>query len=220
MRTIRITGKGNLKIHPDITRITITLTGLYKDYAEALQRSSEDTEKLKDIVSVFGFERKDLKTVNFSVDTEYESYRENNEYKQRFAGYRYRHTMKIDFESDNDRLGKILYSLGNSALNPEFSISYTVKDQEAAKNSLLEKAVADANQKALVLTNAAGVSLKEIISVDYSRAELNMEIRPMNRMMAFSKTTADFDTEEKLSMDIEPDDISVSDTVTIVWEIV
>ena len=42
----------------------------------------------------------------------------------------------------------------------------------------------------------------------------------MNRMMAFSKTTADFDTEEKLSMDIEPDDISVSDTVTIVWEIV
>ena len=81
MRTIRITGKGNLKIHPDITRITITLTGLYKDYAEALRRSSEDTEKLKDIVSVFGFERKDLKTVNFSVDTEYESYRENNEYR-------------------------------------------------------------------------------------------------------------------------------------------
>lgn len=219
MKTIRITGKGNLKIRPDMTRITITLTGLYKDYAETLLRSSEDTEKLKDTVSIFGFERNDLKTIDFSVDTEYESYRENNEYKQRFAGYRYRHVMKIEFDSDNERLGKILYSLGNSTLNPEFSISYTVKDPEAAKNRLLEKAVVDAKEKALVLTEAAGITLKDIISVDYSRSEPNMEVRPMNRVMAFSKATADFNNDESLSMNIEPENISVSDTVTIVWEI-
>ena len=217
MRTIRITGKGNLKIHPDITRITVTLTGIYKDYSETLLRSSEDTEKLKEMLSLFGFKRTDPKTVDFSVDTEYESYRENNEYRQRFAGYRYRHVIKIEFDSDNDRLGKILGSLAKSELNPEFTISYTVKDSEAAKNSLLAKAVDDAKQKALVLTNAAGVALKDIVSVDYSRAELNMEVRPMNRMVTLSKTSAAADN--GLSMDIEPDDISVSDTVTIVWEI-
>ena len=49
MRTIRVTGKGNLKIRPDMTKITTTLTEVCKEYAQALKRSSEDTEKLKEI---------------------------------------------------------------------------------------------------------------------------------------------------------------------------
>lgn len=44
MRTIRVTGKGQIKVHPDMTRITMTLTGLYKEYGETLRRSSEDTQ--------------------------------------------------------------------------------------------------------------------------------------------------------------------------------
>ena len=38
MRTIRVTGKGQIKVKPDMTRITITLEGLYPDYAETLRR--------------------------------------------------------------------------------------------------------------------------------------------------------------------------------------
>ncbi len=45
-----------------------------------------------------------------------------------------------------------------------------------------------------------------------------MEVRPMNSMM-MRKISAD-NTEDGYSMDMEPDDISVSDTVTVVWEIV
>lgn len=29
MRTIRVTGKGQIKVKPDMTRITITLEGMY-----------------------------------------------------------------------------------------------------------------------------------------------------------------------------------------------
>ena len=71
MRTIRVTGKGQIKVKPDMTRITITLEGLYPDYAETLRRSSEDTDSLKDVLSAFGFERTELKTLSFNVDTEY-----------------------------------------------------------------------------------------------------------------------------------------------------
>ena len=49
MRTIRVTGKGQLKVKPDTTRITMTLAGLYEEYDETLRRSSADTEVLKDI---------------------------------------------------------------------------------------------------------------------------------------------------------------------------
>ena len=169
MKTIRVTGKGKIKVHPDMTRITMTLEGLWPQYGDALKHSSEDTETLKNLLEPFGFERKDLKTLNFSVDPEYEGYQEKNVYKQRLIGYRFRHMMKVEFDSDNERLGKVLYALANNkAVTPEFRISYTVKDPEASKNLLLAAAVKDSKCKAKVLSEAAGVVLKELQSIDYS----------------------------------------------------
>ena len=55
MRTIRVTGKGTLKLRPDTTRISISLEGLFPEYSETLRRSSEDTERIKDLLARFGF---------------------------------------------------------------------------------------------------------------------------------------------------------------------
>lgn len=218
MKTIRVTGKGQLKVKPDTTRITMTLEGRYPEYSETLRHSSEDTEVLKDVLSRFGFDRSDLKTLNFSVDTEYESYREREAYKQRFVGYRFSHVMKVEFPSDNQRLGRILYALANCNVSPEFRISYTVKDPEAAKNALLGKAVVDAKEKASVLTQAGGVMLKSIQNIDYSWGEIDFEYSPMDRMLG-AKACKPLMATQSYDMDIEPDDIDVSDTVTIIWEI-
>ncbi len=217
MRTIRVTGKGRIKVKPDMTRLTITLEGTFKDYAETLSRSSKDTESLKDLMCEFGFERSDLKTLSFSVDTEYESYREKDIYKNRFVGYKFVHILKLEFESDNERLGKIVYALANSDIHPEFRISYTVKDPEAAKNELLGKAVKDAKAKAIVLSAASEVTLKDIHNIDYSWGEINFDVSPMRDSMILESRC--ITTSESYDMDIEPDDIEVTDTVTVIWEI-
>ena len=221
MRTILVTGKGQIKVRPDTTRITISLEGTWPEYGETLRHSSQDTERLKDVLSAFGFERSDLKTLNFNVETEYESYKDKGTYKQRLIGYKFTHMMKVEFPSDNDRLGKVLYALANCPLKPEFRLSYTVSDPEAAKNDLLGKAVTDAKEKASVLTQAAGVTLKDIQSIDYSWGEIDFEYRPMNRMLMADEYLARPMAAESPSydMDIEPDDIEVSDTVTVLWEI-
>ena len=221
MRTIRVTGKGQIKVKPDTTRITISLEGTWPEYGETLRHSSQDTERLKDVLSAFGFDRSDLKTLNFNVETEYESYQDRGTYKQRFIGYRFTHMMKVEFPSDNDRLGKVLYALANCPLKPEFRLSYTVSDPEAAKNDLLGKAVTDAKEKASVLTQAAGVTLKDIQSIDYSWGEIDFEYRPMNRMLMADEYLARpmLGKSAGYDMDIEPDDIEVSDTVTVLWEI-
>ena len=219
MRTIRVTGKGQIKVKPDMTRITMTVEGLYKEYGETLRRSSEDTEALKDVLSGFGFERSDLKTLSFSVDTEYESYKDRDgSYKQRFVGYKFNHMMKVEFPSDNDRLGKVLYALAHCPVRPEFRISYTVKDPEATKNLLLGKAVTDAKEKANVLTQAGGVKLKDIQSIDYSWGEIDFEYRPMRGDVLMECCEAPM-MAKSYALDIEPDDIEVSDTVTVVWDI-
>ena len=69
-----------------------------------------------------------------------------------------------------------------------------------------------------MLSDAAGVRLLELQSIDYSWDEINFEVAPMRQMSAkmMADSTAEYGTYD---MDIEPDDIEVTDTVTLVWEI-
>ena len=217
-RTIRVTGKGTIKLRPDVTRLTITLSGHEKEYADTVERSSRDTEALAAAITPLGFDRSALKTLSFDVNARYEGINDKNgNYRRVFKGYEFSHVLKLEFPFDNDLLGRILHALAHSSVDAEFDISYTVKDREAAKNELLGKAVADAAAKARVLSDAAGVALGGIRSIDYSWGEIEMAVRPMNRMMKSADTQAE--AAFGCSMDIEPDDITVSDTVTVAWDI-
>ena len=217
-RIIRVIGKGQLKVRPDMTRITMMLEDVKKDYDKVLKASSEDTEALKSILGKEGFAPEDVRTISFNVDIENESYRDKEgNWKSKFVGYKYRHVLKVEFPSDNKRLGNILNLIANNAVvRPEFRFSFFVKDVEASKNELLAKAVSDAKEKAEVLSKAAGVNLKEIASIDYSWGEIDFEVRPFEnyKMMALPD-----EAEDSYEMDIEPDDIDMSDTVTVVWSI-
>ena len=219
-RMLRVTGRGQLKVRPDMTRITMTLEGIRKDYTKALKVSSEDTEALKELLEQEGFSREKVKTLSFDVNMENESYRDKDgNWKSRFKGYQYRHTMKIEFPSDQKRLGNILYLLANhTTIRPEFRFSFFVGDVETSKNELLGKAVADAKEKAAVLASAAGCTLKGIVSIDYSWGEIELEVSPYKRTM-LAEDAAMASDEACYEMDIEPDDIEMSDTVTVVWGI-
>ena len=192
---------------------------MHKEYGEAVRLSSQKTEQLRDLLARFGFQPSDLKTLHFGVETEYQTVKVRDEYKRRMVGYRYQHNLKVEFPSDNQRLGKILYALAHSPVQPEITFSYTVSNPEAIKNELLGRAIADAKAKAAVLTQAAGVALKEIQSIDYSWGEVNFEVHPMGlQPLAMAKMSMDCGN-SSYDMDIEPDDVETADTVTVLWEI-
>jgi hypothetical protein len=219
-RIIRVTGKGKLSVKPDRIRIHLGLEATKKDYEETLRLSTELTELLKDALEPLGFDRKALKTLYFNVDTVFESYQDKDKsWKRRFEGYKFEHNMKLEFASDNVLLGRVLYALAHCPARPEFSIEYTVSDSEKCKNELLCKAVCDSREKAQVLTSAAGVTLGEIISIDYSWGEVNFVSKPVNDMMLKCCETVDACEPTGYDIDIEADDIDVSDTVTVVWRI-
>lgn len=221
MKTIRVTGRGTIKVHPDTTRLTVFLKGSYPEYHEAVRGSARDTESLRDIFEGFGFAPSDLKTLSFAVDAQYEDHRERGVYKRRLVGYEYRHSMKVEFDSDNDRLGKILYALARCPAKPEFRLGYTVKDPETVKDELLSRTVADAARKADVMARAAGAALKGIQNIDYAWGSVSLEVHPMSGAFEADDEEIGEFAEACTSYDvsIEPDDIEVSDTVTIVWEI-
>ena len=88
-----------------------------------------------------------------------------------------------------------------------------------AKNELLGQAIADATEKASVLAKAAGLTLKEIRNIDYSWGMIDFEIKPMDRMLMPKSCRSGAAAEPGYNLDIQPDDITVSDTVMVIWEI-
>ena len=128
------------------------------------------------------------------------------------------HRIKVEFPADNKRLGKILYALAHCSVSPEFSIEYTVEDSEKAKNALLGAAVKDSMAKASVLAAAAGVRLGKIINIDYSWGEIDFVSRPLQEL-SLRYCEPEKCESGSYDMDIEPEDINISDTVTVIWEL-
>lgn len=216
MKTIRVTGRGSVTLTPDMFRITIKLEGRCKEYGAALQQSADDTEALRETLRGLGFRSSDLKTTQFDVETAYEWYKRNDKNYKRFVGYDYRHRLKLEFPRESGRLGAVLEALANGPVRTELAIAAFVKDQEAAKNELLALAVADSAAKAAVMARAAGASVGELQSIDYSWGTVEfatecMDLEESGHACKFASQIKDFD--------VEPDDISSSDTVTVVWEL-
>ncbi|MBR6956384.1 MAG: SIMPL domain-containing protein [Firmicutes bacterium] len=218
-RTIRVTGRGKMNVKPDTIELNIFVSKVYPEYAEAMEASAEMTEVLKAAAERAGFDPRDLKTTGFSINMNYEGvYDEKGNWKNKFAGYRYDHNLALRFDADNVKLGKMLWELSDCGVDAEISINHTVKDPEPVRNELLAKAVKDSRTKAEVLAAASGVSLGDIISVDYSWGEMQIFNRTVDNLTFGSNSKISM-TEESFDMDIEADDIHIRDTVTVIWEI-
>ena len=178
------------------------------------------TKELKDLFIKLDFEREEVKTLSFNVSTEYESYQaKDKSWKRRLEGYKFIHRIKVEFPADNKRLGKVLYTLGHSTIRPEFRIEYTVADPEKCKDALLANAITDSKRKADVLTKVAGVKLGNMVTIDYSWAEIDFVSRPMENLMLAESCMRCSEEDAAYDIDINPDDIDVTDNVTVVWEI-
>lgn len=218
-RTIRVTGKGKVTIKPDRIQMTFTMTDVKKTYEQVMEDSTKATRILKDIFERLGLKREDLKTTALNVHAKYESYQDVlHSWKQKFLGYEFRHGLKIEFDLDNALLGKVLYELAHCELEPEIQIHYTVKDREAAKKELLERAVKDSMEKADILAKASGVTLKDIVNIDYSWEEIALSTHPVN-LYSVSRSAGAV-AQASYDVDMEAEDIVVEDTVTVVWGIV
>jgi hypothetical protein len=78
----------------------------------------------------------------------------------------------------------------------------------------------DSKEKAEVIAAVAGVTLREIVSIDYSWGEIDFVTRPINEMMLKCCDASVGSAEPNgYDIDIEADDIDMADTVTIVWNI-
>ena len=216
-RTITIKGIGKLSLKPDQVVVSLTLKATDKNYDKAMDTAAKHLEQLREALVGIDFARDDLKTTNFNVGTGYESERDKNgNYKRIFIGYSVTHQLKLEFDFESQRLSQTLGAIAACIAEPELNVQFTVKDKNAVNAALLESACINAKAKADILARASGVTLGELLSIDYNWGELCL-YSPTRYSMedtCMMKSAA-----APGGIEVEPDDIDVSDSVTFVWEI-
>lgn len=217
LRTITVKGIGKVNVAPDCVVVSMSLEAKSLDYEMAMRIAAENINDLNEVLEKIGFNKNDLKTSSFDVRTTYESVKDRNgNYKRVFDGYVCSQRLKLQFDFDTKLIAKTLHAISTCLANPQLSISFTVKDTNAVNKELLRSATINAKEKAEVLCDAACVELGDLVSIDYNWGELNVYSR--TEYMCEDKCMS-MACEGIGDIDIEPEDIKVSDSATFVWEI-
>ena len=189
-RTIKVTGKGNIKVKPDLTVINLDFSGVEKEYALTLEKAANDINEVRNTLIKLGFKNEDIRTKRFDIDVAYESYKDDKgNYKSKFIGYKYCQTLAFSFDANNQTLGKVLYALAHMFVKPRVEITFTIKDVENAKNLLLKDAVNDAKSKAIILADASGIKLGNVLNIDYSFVNIDFRMRMLEDYCCDKATT-------------------------------
>ena len=218
MRTITVKGIGNVSARPDYIVLSLDIEALSETYDRAMTEASERIKKLQDAAVLVGYEKSDMNTTSFIVQTRYENVKDRQgNYKREFAGYACSYHLKLAFDFDSKQLAKVISAIADCGAQPELSIAFTVKNPARVSEELLINATENARAKAEILCKASGSTLGQLLNIDYNWGELNVYSRTsyevedcIQPLMAMSKCAAP---------EIEPDDIDVTDTVAFTWEI-
>lgn len=213
-KLITVTGHGCIHVVPDVTRLELTLLSLHDSYEEAYAQAKDNTERLSKIMVDVKLDPTLPKTIRFDIDkkTQNEYDKHHNYIGEKFIGFGVEQRIKIDLGMDNILLNTIVRKIGEKLKQAEINIGYTVRDTRPFQLKMLERAVKDAKEKAHIMAHAAGCSLGLVKDINYSVQELHI----------FSQARQIHGADEAVccnpnSLDITPDDLAVSDDVTVVW---
>lgn len=200
-----MTGRGRLAVAPDLVRLRIVLRGGDPTYAGTAASQENRYAGLEERLSAAGFDPKAVKTVSFQIQTKYENLQQDGGWKQVFQGYEY--IRELSLEAGIEELGRAAAALEECSPD-EFTFVYTLRDPGEAGEKALALAVADARRKAEVLAEAAGVRLGQLKTVDHTFGARPVE----GRVRPLSARAAD-------AFSGQPEDVELSDSVTLIWEI-
>ena len=207
---IKIKGVGRIKRAPDTIVLSLDIEEKDACYSDAVEGAAKQLKVMQGNIASIGSKKEDLKTKDFTINPNYEDFRdENGNYTRHFLGYKVNQELSLSFPLDMEMLSKVMSVLAMCVVNPEVHIGFTISDEDGIKKELLKSATQDAIEKANILCEASNVKLGRLLSIDYSWKELCFE--STEKYEVFEAHSAEFD--------MQPDDIKISDTVEFIWEL-
>ena len=216
-RTITVTGRGAIHVVPDVTRLEVYISGRFKTYQDAYDQAKENFAQ---IVKILEYNNKPgtlAKTVRMDISDFEKSIKDSLGHHMYYEkdGYQLTQRIKIDLGIDNVLVNKVVRGVGKYIQDAQIDIGYTVQDPRPHQLKMLERAVKDAREKANIMASALGCMLAEVSKINYSHEDIHIYSQARN---IHSAAEAKASTAE--SLDITPEDLAISDDVTVEWVLV
>ena len=164
--TITMNGRGEIIAIPDVAVMEGGLETTAKTVAEAQTINTKSMNGFLAKVKSLGVDEKDRKTINYSIQPKYEYKKETEKdlvEKQILVGYSINNTIQIKVRK-LDSLSDILSAMGQFGLNQVGSLSFTIDNDRDLKRQALEKALADAQERATAFAHATKAHVGKIVS--------------------------------------------------------
>ncbi len=214
---ISVEGNGAIHIVPDVTRLEVKIEQWFAGYNEAYEQAKENSSW---IVKILEYNKKPgtlAKTVRFNIEDFTENdYDDNGNYLGKIKnGFMLEQCFKVDLPIDNILVNCIVRGVGKYIANAQINIGYTLQDKRPAQLKMLNRAVKDAKEKATIMAEAGGCSLGKLLSINYGCHDFHIcsQARHIHSNLEATASTPN-------SLDITPEDLVISDTVEVVWELV
>jgi uncharacterized protein YggE len=187
--TIIVSGEGDAAIAPDMAVLSLSVVREAETAAEALKANSQAMAEVIADLKAKSIADRDIQTSAFSVDPLYRQDKADDDTYEApvIVGYRVTNGLTLRVR-DLTMLGALIDAAVKLGVNQGGGITFTNDNPEAAITEARKKAVAEAMEKAKVLTEAAGVKLGRVIEISENFA------RPMPQPMyraAMAKEMAD-----------------------------
>ena len=214
MKTLKIQGKGSVSVVPDICRYSALVTSKGCDYPCTYNVLNIDVDNFRKRLVSAGICQEEIRTSDYSI-TAVTSY-SRDEGKHIPDGYKGTHRLSVEISLDKQRMDAVFkalaYGASDSSSESAISISFGVSNPETVRRQLLRNSVAVAKVNADTIADAAGITLGQIITIEYGWSEVRF----------YNETDYDASPccgEELCPPDIQPNDLNASDTVTVTYEI-
>ncbi len=211
--TISVKGVGQVRIPPDQTVVTFSVSALAREYAASANQANERVANLRTRLAEVEVPATRLKTTSYSIEREHEWRGVKENRRQEFVGWRSRQHMRLELPIDRDFLNKVFGAIASNDIESSIEISFQVRDHSIARAKILEDATLSARRNAEAIAAAADCQLGKVLRIEYGWSEIRFQTR------GWSIQEADVVHRQIAAPDFEPEDIEGQDSVTMVFEL-
>lgn len=200
---VEVKGTAKVSVAPDIARFSFAVDGSGEKLAELKLDIDRKTAAVIALSKQVGVENKHISSAEVSIHPQY------NHQTRELVGYQVSRSISVDLYQ-LDRYTALVNGAIDSGITTINSIQLDVKDRDRLEAEALAAAVKAARQKAEIIAENAGIQLGRIVSVQESGESFD------NRRYAVKQMAM---SEAAVSEAFEPGEISVTATVTVIYDI-
>lgn len=204
-QVVQVTGQGEVKAEPNEFHVQAVASRTGDNVAKMKKSVDKEINQALKAAAEIGIEERYITATGFSVQPEWEW-----EPKKKLVGQQVQRNLRFIVHGV-DNYAAILEALSDIGFYQISNSNATLSNPDAVRQEALEKAVADAKEKAQVLAKASGRKLGPALQINEQGSNTP---QPMMRAMAMS---ADAATEE--SAQFSPGEITVRHSVNVLFQL-